>query len=211
MTTTNDPHKITDLAQLEKQIGEPIPGVALKVLDRIEAFARDFIAESPFLVLATADADGNMDASPKGDAPGFVEIADDRTLLIPDRPGNKLIYGHRNILANPSVGVLFLRPGTNETLRINGRAELTRDPELLARLAARGKEATLVIRVRIDEVFFHCAKAFVRSNLWKPEKWLERKKVPLAKMLAPIIDPNAGDDFAETIQNLIDQDERDNL
>ncbi len=211
MTTNKDPHAITDLAQLTEQIGEPMPQIALKVLDSIDEFARDFLAESPFLVLATADAAGNMDASPKGDAPGFVEIQDDRTLLIPDRPGNKLVYGHRNILENPQVAVLFMRPGTNETLRVNGRAELTRDPEVLGRLAARGKDATLAIRVHIDELFFHCAKAFVRSELWKPEKWLERKKVPLGKMLAPKIDPNGGAELEKMIEDLVQQDERDNL
>jgi PPOX class probable FMN-dependent enzyme len=208
---TNDPHKITDLSQIKEQVGEAMDGLELKVLDYIDEFATDFIADSPFLVLCTADGDGHMDASPKGDAPGFVEIADERTLLIPDRPGNKLVYGHRNILANPQVAVLFIRPATNETLRVNGTAELTRDPEILERLAARGKNAPLAIRVHVEEAFFHCAKAFVRSGLWKPDKWLEPKKVSFAKMLAPKLDPNGGEALEAAIDELVAQDERDNL
>jgi PPOX class probable FMN-dependent enzyme len=209
--SSNDPHKITDLSQIKEQVGEPMAGLEVKVLDHIDEFATDFIADSPFLVLSTADADGHMDASPKGDAPGFVEIADERTLLIPDRPGNKLVFGHRNILANPYVGLLFIRPGTNETLRVNGTAELTRDPEILERLAARGKSAPLAIRVHVEEAFFHCAKAFVRSALWKPDKWLEPKKVSFAKMLAPKLDPNGGEALEAAIDEFVAQDERDNL
>lgn len=209
---SNDPHAITDLSQLSEQIGQPIPQAAVKVLDRIDEFAADFIAECPFLVLATADAAGNMDASPKGDAAGFVAIENERTLLIPDRPGNKLVFGHRNILQNPRVGVLFMRPQTNETLRINGRATLTRDPTLLERLAARGKTPPLVIRVEVDECFFHCAKAFVRSALWKPESWPEKKKISFGRMLAEKVDPNAdADELAGAIDEMVAQDERDNL
>jgi PPOX class probable FMN-dependent enzyme len=208
---SNDPHKITDISQIREQVGDPMPQLELKVLDHIDDFANEFIAEAPFLVLCTADANGKMDASPKGDGPGFVEIADERTLLIPDRPGNKLVYGHQNILDNPNVAVLFVRPGTNETLRVNGTAELTRDPEILERLAARGKNAPLAIRLHVEEAFFHCAKAFVRSGLWKPDKWLEPKKVSFAKMLAPKFDPNGGEELEKIIDDFIEQDERENL
>jgi len=208
----NDPYKVTELSQIREQVGEPMPQLELKVLDHVDDFAAAFIAECPFLVLATSDADGNLDASPKGDAPGFVEIADRKTLLIPDRPGNKLVYGHRNILENSHVAVLFMRPGTNETLRVNGTAELTRDPALLERLAARGKHAPLAIRVTVDECFFHCAKAFVRSQLWKPTAWLEPKKVSFGQMMAPKIDPSGeSENLAEAIDRLVEQDERDNL
>lgn len=209
---TNDPHKITKLDEIREQVGEPIPQLELKVLDYVDDFAADFIAECPFLVLATTDAEGNLDASPKGDAPGFVELADERTLLIPDRPGNKLVYGHRNLLENPHVAILFLRPGTNETLRVNGTAELTRDPALLERLGARGKQAPLVIRVHVEQCFFHCAKAFVRSSLWKPDKWLEPKKVSFGRMMAPKIDPTGEtDELAEAIDEMVAMDERENL
>lgn len=155
-----------------------------KVSDALDSFGRDFLERCPFLVLATSDESGHLDASPKGDPPGFVLVENDRTILIPDRPGNKLAFGHLNILKNPQVGVLFTIPGTTETLRINGRAELTRDPDLLKRLAARGRPAVLGIRVHIDECFFHCAKAFLRSNLWKPEEWGEPHRVSFGEIFA---------------------------
>ena len=155
-------------------IGDPIPGLGLKNQSAISDEAREYIERSPFLVLATSDAEGRLDASPKGDEPGFCLIEDERTLVIPDRPGNKLVYGLQNILANPRVGVIFMLPGTPETVRVNGTATLTADPELLARLAARGKPAVLAIRIRVEECFHHCAKAFIRSKLWKPESWSER-------------------------------------
>ena len=151
----SDAHLITTEAQLRDLIGEANPIIQAKVFDALDSFGRDFLERCPFLVLATSDAAGALDASPKGDAPGFVLIEDDRTIVIPDRPGNKLAYGHVNILSNPHVGVLFTIPGTQETLRINGRAELTRAPELLERLAARGRPAVLGIRVHIDQCFFH--------------------------------------------------------
>ena len=138
---------------------------------------RAFIAEAPFLVMSTSDGDGRTDASPKGDAPGFVLVEDDRTLVIPERQGNTLAFGLTNILANPLVGLLFVIPGTTETLRVNGRAELAVDPELLERLAARGKPAVLGMRVHVEQVFFHCAKAFIRSQLWKQETWPPKRQI----------------------------------
>jgi len=173
----SDPHRIQTVSNLRAILGEKIPALDVKVSATLDEQTTDFVQRSPFLVLSTADAEGNQDASPKGDGPGFVLIEDERTLVIPDRPGNKLFYGLENILANPHVGVLFLIPGTTETLRINGRAEITRDPALLERLAARGKPAVVGIRVYIAEAFFHCAKAFLRSQLWKPETWPERKRI----------------------------------
>jgi PPOX class probable FMN-dependent enzyme len=142
-----DPHHIGTVEELRAVVGPNIPGIELKVQDHLDEFAREFVSCSPFLVLSTAGADGRQDASPKGDGPGFVLVENERTIVIPDRPGNKLVFGLQNILANPRVGLLFLIPGTNETLRVAGRAELTRDPELLQRLAARGKPAVLAIRV----------------------------------------------------------------
>ena len=170
--------------ELEAAIGRPPPGLAEKNQPFLDEFAIDFIAKSPFLVLSTADAEGRMDASPKGDAPGFVLVESERCIVIPDRPGNRLAYGHRNILANPRVGTLFLIPGTPETLRVNGRAELSADASLLERLAARGKPAVLAIRVQVEEALFHCAKAFVRSRLWRPEAWPERHRVSFCEMYA---------------------------
>src|SRR6267142_2012685 len=189
-----DPHEIEDLAALRRVIGEPIPGLGLKNQSTISDEAREYIERSPFLVLATSDAEGRLDASPKGDGPGFCLIEDERTLVIPDRPGNKLVYGLQNILANPRVGVIFMLPGTPETVRVNGIATLTSDPDLLARLAARGKPAVLAIRIQVEECFHHCAKAFLRSQLWKPESWQERLKISFGKMAAKRA--KLGDDVA---------------
>jgi len=175
---------IKNVAQMREVIGESFPGLEEKNMDHVDHFARDFISKSPFIVLSTSDESGRMDASPKGDAPGFVELADERTLLIPDRFGNKLAYGHRNILANSRIGLLFMIPNTSETLRVNGKAELTRDPELLERLQARNQPALLVIRVFVEECFFHCGKAMIRSNLWKPENWGEKHRVSFGEMYA---------------------------
>src|SRR5215510_3853782 len=177
-----DPHVIQDVEALRAIIGQALPGTALKNIDHIYDEAREHIERSPFLVMATADAEGRLDASPKGDEPGFCLVEDDRTLVIPDRPGNRLVYGLQNLLSNPRVGLIFMVPGTSETLRINGTATLTSDPELLARLAARGKPAVLAIRVHVEECFHHCAKACIRSRLWQPESWSGRLKSPFGAM-----------------------------
>lgn len=177
-------YRVTNVDQLRTIMGEPGKLVPLKLLTALDDDAIDFIRRSPFLVLSTADADGNQDASPKGDAPGFVAIEDRNTLLIPDRKGNKLLFGLQNILANPRVGILFITPPTSETLRVNGTAELIVDPAILERLAARGSPAQVAIRVTVRECFFHCAKAFIRSELWKHEKWAEPIKISFGKYLA---------------------------
>ncbi|HEV8144307.1 MAG TPA: pyridoxamine 5'-phosphate oxidase family protein, partial [Methylomirabilota bacterium] len=162
---------VTDLAELRALVGEPSELARKKQLDHLDAHCRAFIAHAPFLLLGTADATGRCDVSPKGDAPGFVQVLDDHHLVIPDRPGNKRIDGMRNILENPHVGVIFLVPNKEETLRVNGRAAITRDPELLARMEVGGKRPLLAIGVEVEEVFMHCAKAFKRGSLWQPEKW----------------------------------------
>jgi PPOX class probable FMN-dependent enzyme len=204
-----DPHAIRTAEALRELVGETKPGIDLKVGDDLDEFAIDFIAHAPFLVLSTSDAAGNLDASPKGDAPGFVAVEDAKTLLIPDRPGNKLVYGHLNILENPKVGVIFMIPGTSETLRINGTAELTSDPEVLAKLTARERLPVLAIRVRVDECFFHCAKAFIRSGLWKPETWGEKYKVSLGAVYAKKF--GAGADAARSIDEAVEEDYRERL
>jgi PPOX class probable FMN-dependent enzyme len=212
MSVTTD-HRIDTVEQLREVIGQPIEGLALKVGDVIDDHARTFLARAPFLVLSTSDPEGNVDASPKGDEPGFVVVEDEHTLLIPDRPGNKLAMGLQNILANPHVGVLFMIPGTNETLRINGRAELRRDPELLEQLAARGKPAVLAIRVHVDECFFHCAKAFIRSKLWKPDSWPEKQRISFGKMFAEKIggDADTMASLEATVDALVEEDYCNNL
>ena len=200
---------IESVAQLRALIGDPPPGLEAKVTGELDDFGRAFIAKSPFLILTTADAAGRLDASPKGDHAGFVEVVDDRTLLIPDRPGNRLAYGHCNIIENPKVSVLFVIPNTPETLRVNGSAELLDDADVLERLSARGKPATLATRVHIEETFFHCAKAFIRSSLWAPESWPERHRVSFGEMF------RARSQADESVEKMIDEaveaDYRDNL
>ena len=202
-------HVIETVEDLHSVVGKPFPGLAEKNIDHVDGFARDFIARSPFVVLSTSDDKGRVDASPKGDAPGFVSVVDDHTVVIPDRPGNRLAYGHNNILVNPHVGLLFLIPETPETLRINGKAELTTEPALLEALAARGKPAVLAIRITVEECFFHCGKAFIRSDLWAPEKWQGRHRVSFGEMFAAQRNQDA--DVAASIDQAIEVDYRDNL
>jgi hypothetical protein len=204
-----DPHRITNVEQLRARIGEVSALVPLKLWKSLNETAVGFIKQSPFLLLATADAEGNMDVSPKGDGPGFVEIENETTLLIPDRSGNKLIFGLQNILQNPHVGLIFLVPGTGETFRVNGRAELTADPVILERLSARGKPAVVAIRVTIEECFLHCAKAFLRAQVWQPEKWPGQYKISFGKLL---VSKTGGDEkVAKQIDEFVEQDYKNNL
>ena len=158
----------TDLRAL---LGTPSEVALKKQITRLDEHCRAFIAHAPFMLLATADAQGRCDVSPKGDPAGFVRVLDDTHLVIPDRPGNKRLDGMRNILANPHVGLLFLVPARGETLRVNGRACITRDADVLATMAVGGKVPPLAIGVEVEEVFLHCAKAFKRSGLWEPARW----------------------------------------
>ena len=153
--------------ELATLYAKPDQRVINKEIDHVDALGRAFIAASPFLVLATGGAHG-LDCSPKGDAPGFVQIEHDgKTLLIPDRPGNNRIDGMKNLLENPQVGIIFLAPGANETYRVNGRAAISIDPALKQRFAVNGKEPRCVIVVTVEQAFQHCPKALVRANLWK--------------------------------------------
>jgi uncharacterized protein len=164
--------------ELRAVIGEPAAVVRSKIADRVNPLTRQFIERSPFLCLATADADGNCDVSPRGDPRGFVRILDERTLLIPERPGNKLADSLRNILQNPHVGLLFVIPGVGDTFRVNGRATLTTDAELLAPCAVEGKTPKLGILVDIDTAYTQCPKAFIRSELWEPARFMSRSELP---------------------------------
>ena len=208
--TGADNGRIENAERLRAVVGEPVPGMDLKVWDKVVPEAQTYIARSPFLVFSTADANGNVDASPKGDDPGFVVVEDEETLLLPDRPGNRLAFGLHNILENPHVGILFMIPGTTETLRVNGTAELLDDPALLDRLSARGKPAVLVIRVSVDECFFHCSKAFIRSKLWKPDSWPEKQKISFGKMFADRFDAD-DESLPATIDAMVEEDYRTNL
>jgi len=205
----SDAHTLSTEADVRAIIGEELPVVRAKLFQELDDTARAFIARSPMLLLATASADGMPDVSPKGDGPGFVAVEPDGTLLIPERPGNKLIMSLKNLLVNPRVAMIFVVPGTEETFRVQGSAELTRDPAVLDRLAARGKPALLAIRVRVETCFFHCAKAFKRSKLWQPDTWSERIKVSFGKLLAPKL--GGGADLEKTIDDMLEEDYRDNL
>jgi PPOX class probable FMN-dependent enzyme len=205
----SDPHGIASGEALRAIIGEMNPAVQMKVSAALDEYARAYIARSPFVVLSTSDRAGRQDVSPKGDGPGFVAVESDTSVLIPDRKGNRLVYSLQNILENPHVGVLFLVPGTNETLRINGTAALTADPAVCERLAARGQPAQLAIRVTVEECFFHCAKAFLRAQLWQPTTWPENLRISFGKMLAPKFGGDA--QLEKSIDQMIDEDYRNNL
>jgi len=176
-------YRITTVEELRRVLLPPRPTTPAKLLDQLDAQAREFLAASPFLLLATAGADGRIEVSPKGDGPGFVLVEDPRTIVIPDRPGNNLAFGLQNILHNPKVGVIALLPATGEMLRCSGKAEISADPALLERLSARGKPALLAIRVRIDRAYFHCAKAILRSGLWDPQTWSAPRKISFGRII----------------------------
>jgi len=172
MTTLHDAtSEVTSPEELRALLGEVRTRAAIKERPRLHARDREWIAHSPFVVISTSDAEGNCDASPKGDPPGFVRVIDDRTLAIPERPGNRRADGYLNILANPHVGLLFLVPGRSETLRINGRARLVREAPYFDEMVVKGHRPILAIEILIDTIFFHCAKSFIRSALWHPETW----------------------------------------
>jgi PPOX class probable FMN-dependent enzyme len=195
MTTLTAQRRITSLNELREMFGGPAERTTKKQLARLDAHCHAFIERAPFMLLSTSGTDGNCDVSPKGDRPGFVLAPDDSTLLIPDRPGNKRFDSLQNILENPHVGLLFLIPGMDETLRVNGTAELVLDDELLVRLAVEGKRPVLAIVVHVDEAFLHCGRAFLRAQLWQPEQYMPRDQMPsLARMISDQIRPGDRND-----------------
>jgi hypothetical protein len=173
------------MKELREPLGNPSSLAANKVVHALDRHCREFISKSPFLAMATSDANGHCDVSPRGDAPGFVLVLDDHHLFIPERPGNRRMDSIQNIIANPHVGLLFFIPGLGETLRINGKAVVCRDPELLEKTAVSGRTPMFGIGVEVEEVYAHCAKAFIRSGLWNPDSWLAKELLPsVPKMLA---------------------------
>ncbi|WP_410656785.1 pyridoxamine 5'-phosphate oxidase family protein [Amycolatopsis sp. lyj-112] len=165
---------------LRAHLGHAAERTKGKILSQIDPHARTVIEHSPFYLLATASADGTCDVSPRGDPAGSVLVLDDKTLVMADRPGNKLLDSQRNILENPHAGLLFLVPGMNETLRINGRAKLVADAPFFDDLVVKGKRPQLAIMLEVEELYLHCAKAFLRSSLWKPDTWPDRSALPSA-------------------------------
>jgi uncharacterized protein len=156
---------------------EPTERGKQKCLPALDVHCRNFIALSPFICIGTSGSSG-ADVSPRGDAPGFVQVIDDRTLLIPDRPGNNRLDSMSNVLSNPRVGLLFMIPGIDETLRVNGRARIVRDDASLTLMAVNGKTPKSGLLVEIDEAFLHCGKALIRSRLWKEDYRVERSRLP---------------------------------
>ncbi|WP_067821869.1 pyridoxamine 5'-phosphate oxidase family protein [Actinomadura kijaniata] len=171
MTRAPEFVEIKDAEELRELLGEVMPRAAQKERPRLHARDREWLAASPFCLVATSDADGDCDVSPKGDPAGFTLVLDDTTIAIPERPGNRRADGFHNILTNPHVGLVYLIPGRNETLRINGRARLVREAPFFDRMVVEGHRPLMAMVVEIDEIFFHCGKAFLRSGLWKPESW----------------------------------------
>lgn len=180
---------IDDRNDLRALYGEPSERARKKQLSRLDKHCRNFIALAPFLVIGSADGDGAADCSPKGDAPGFVQVLDDSTLLIPDRIGNNRVDTLSNIVENPHVAVLFFVPGVNETLRVNGTVAVTTDPALLDPLAVQGRAPRSGLLVTVTDAYLHCAKALIRSDLWNPDTRVDRGSVPsMGRMLADQID-----------------------
>lgn len=186
---------------LRRLYAEPVDRVVRKELDHLDEHCRRFIAQSPFLVLATVGGGGDVDASPRGDHPGFVQISDDGCLLIPDRPGNNRLDSLANLVERPNAGALFLIPGVDETLRVNGTVEIRDDEALRARFAIAGRLPTVVLVLRPEQVYLHCAKAFMRSKLWDPSSWADERPIPtLGQMIRDQIDGPAP---AETQEQMI--------
>ncbi|HZQ16330.1 MAG TPA: pyridoxamine 5'-phosphate oxidase family protein [Gaiellaceae bacterium] len=167
-------------SELRELVGTPSELVAAKVADRLNDLTRPFVERSPFVCVATGRPDGGLDVSPRGDPAGFVRILDDRTLLLPDRPGNRIADTLTNLLADPRIALLFLIPGVGDTFRVNGTATVVADPDLLADSAVEGKVPKLGILVRVEEAYTQCAKALLRSELWNPERHIDRSDLPSA-------------------------------
>jgi PPOX class probable FMN-dependent enzyme len=177
--------RIADIAELRELVGMPSERAVRKQLSALDAHCIEFVRKSPFALLGTSSRDGHCDVSPKGDHPGFALVLDPVTLVIPDRPGNRRLDSLQNILDNPHVGLLFLIPGMDETLRVNGSAVLVQDDGLLDRMAVDGKKPLLGIEVHVEEAFLHCARSFLRAKLWDPSTFMHRTEMPsLARMIA---------------------------
>jgi PPOX class probable FMN-dependent enzyme len=179
-------HEVSTAGELRSIVGTPDDAVANKVKDRLSPVQRDWLAHCPLGFIATTDARGRVDVSPKGDPPGFVHVIDDTTIAIPERPGNRRADGYLNVLQRPHVGTLFLIPGRGDTLRINGSARILSDADYFDTLAVKGKRPIVALEISIEEVFFHCAKAFLRSDTWDPSTW-DPTAVPSAAQIAKAV------------------------
>jgi PPOX class probable FMN-dependent enzyme len=194
---------ITTEAQLRELIGQPSYRAANKAISTLDEHVRAFIGKSPFMLIASSDSQGHMDVSPKGDPPGFVQVLDDQTLAIPDRPGNRRADTFSNILQNPQVALLFLVPGRAETVRVSGKAKIVRDLWLREQMAFQGKVPDFAVVVAVQEAFFHCAKCVVRSGLWDEERWPEIETLPTLGRI--LVDHAKLLDSPEELQATIDK------
>lgn len=193
--------RITSTDALRALYGFPRERSARKQLDRLDRHCRRFVELSPFVLVATRGPDGLGDVTPRGDAPGFVAIEDERTLVIPDRPGNNRLDTLTNLVADPGIGLLFMVPGVDETLRVNGTAELRDDADLVARFAVDGRPPKTVIRVAVAEAYLHCAKALMRSRLWDPAARIDRTSLPsMGEMLKDQLGLAEGESQAEMLE-----------
>jgi uncharacterized protein len=184
-------HQVRDEPRLREVIGEPAPLVAAKIADRLNHLTRQFVERSPFVCVATSHPDGGLDLSPRGDPAGFVRILDERTLLIPDRPGNRIADTLTNLLADSRIALLFLIPGVGETFRVNGRATIVDDAELLQGSAVDGRAPKLGLLVSIEEAYTQCPKALIRSDLWNPDRHVDSSELPTSgEILKAVADPN---------------------
>lgn len=203
---TRSPHQtFTSVDQLREVVGQPMELAAVKSIDHLDKYCKAFIERAPFLCIGTAAANGRADVSPRGDGPGFVEVLDDNTLFIPERPGNKRVDSLGNIVENTHVGIIFLVPGYEKTLQINGRARVIIDDALLENATVKGKKPKIGIEVTVDEAFLHCAKAIKRSKLWDASQHCELPSLSqiVMEQVAPPDDPpsddaiHAADEFVE--------------
>jgi uncharacterized protein len=207
MVVTAFNNVVTSVAELREIVAEPGSGAIQKDIGALDKHCRAIIEKSPFLLLATSAASGACDVSPKGDAPGFVQVIDDHTLIIPDRPGNRRLDSLRNILQNPHVGLIFIVPGMEETLRVNGRAQIVRDDEILDRCAVEGKRPLLALAVDVEEAFIHCPKCFRRSNVWDTTTWTARSELPtMAAMMVDML--KIGDVPLATVEEAMEKGNR---
>jgi uncharacterized protein len=191
MIETSVRRRISDLAVLRELVGTPSERAVRKELSQLDAHCRAFIERSPFMLLGTSNRKGRCDVSPKGDGPGFVLALDEHTLIIPDRPGNRRLDSLQNILDNPHVGLLFLIPGMDETLRVNGTAALIQDDSILDLFAIDDRRPLLAIEVHVEEAFLHCARSFLRAKLWDPQNFMPRDEMPsLARMIGDQLRPS---------------------
>ena len=199
---------VRSYSELRDVYKPPAPRAVQKVLDHLDVHCRNFISLSPLCVLSSANAEGQADASPRGDPPGFVKVLDNKTLLLPDRPGNNQVDSFQNIVENPGVGLLFFVPGMNETLRVKGKAEIVTDDDELESMTVKGRPPVSGLRITVEEAFLHCGRALIRSRVWDPDVQIERSEYPTYGQV--LADQIAGAD-AKQIDDSEDETNRERL